>query len=339
MSFLKKYEKICDYNFYIFLAKNKIKGNIMETFGNKFCQNSAPRFYCKNCDYGTSKKSSYNDHLLSTKHKNTTNGNNVATNLDNNSAKFCSILPTKLTCEKCDKEFQTRSGLWKHRKNCINTFQHKPPSQHDDYISNSQMEFFTEIVKTTIIEVMKNGMVTNNNNSHNTTNNSHNKTFNLSFYLNETCKDAINIGDFVKSIKVQLEDLEHTGRVGYVDGVSDLIIDNLNSIDTHKRPIHCTDEKREVLYIKNDGEWIKEADNKPILTNAIKSIANENIKAISKWRKTYPDCTDIDSKKNNLYLKIVCNSMSGGSTEECEKNYNKIIRNIVKETIIDKDSC
>jgi len=307
----------------------------METFGNKFCQNSAPRFYCKNCDYGTSKKSSYSDHLLSAKHKKQANGNNIATNLHNNSAKFCSILPTKLSCENCDREFKTRSGLWKHSKNCFNYS--NQTSQNDTTINNTQFQLFTDVIKTTVIEVMKNGMVTNNN-SHNT-NNSHNKTFNLSFYLNETCKDAINIGDFVKSIKVQLEDLEHTGRVGYVDGVSDIIINNLNSINTHKRPIHCTDEKREVLYIKNDGEWIKETDNKPILTNAIKTIANENIKAISEWKKTYPDCTDVDSKKNNLYLKIVSNSMSGSSKEECEKNYNKIIRNIVKETIIDKDSC
>lgn len=323
------------------MLKNIIKGNIMETFGNKFCRNSAPRFYCKYCDYGTSKKSSYDDHLLSAKHKKAAKGNNVAANSGDNSAKFCSILPTKFACENCDRKFKTRSGLWKHCQNCIDTIEHKPTSHHDDYISNSQMEFFTEIVKTTVIEVMKNGMVTNNNhnNSHNNTNNSHNKTFNLSFYLNETCKDAINIGDFVKSIKVQLEDLENTGRVGYVDGVSDIIINNLNSIDTHKRPIHCTDEKREVLYIKNEGEWIKEADNKPILTNAIKTIANENIKAISEWKKHYPDCIDAESKKNNLYLKIVSNSMSGVTKEECDKNYNKIIKNIVKETIIDKDNC
>ena len=301
----------------------------METFGNKFCQNSAPRFYCKNCDYGTSKKSSYDDHLLSSKHKRQTNGNAVATNLGNNSAQFCSILPTEFTCEKCCKYFNTRSGLWKHSKKCFD--QKKQHSQ--DNINNEQFHLFTDVIKTTVIEVMKNGMVTNN--SHNT-NHSHNKTFNLSFYLNETCKDAINIGDFVKSVKVQLEDLENTGRQGYVEGITNIVVNNLNSINTHQRPIHCTDEKREIIYIKNEGEWIKEADNKPILKNAIKTIANENIKAISEWKNKYPDCVDIDSKKNNLYLKIVSNSMSGGTKEECDKNYNKIIKNIVKETIIDK---
>ncbi len=167
------------------------------------------------------------------------------------------------------------------------------------------------------------------------------KTFNLSFYLNETCKDAINIDDFVKSIKVQLEDLEYTGRTSYVEGVFNIIINKLNSINKNKIPIHCTDEKREVLYIKNDGEWIKETDNKPILTKAIKTIANENIKTISEWKNTYPDCIEADSKKNDLYFvnlwKIVSNSMSGVTKEECDKNYNKIIKNIVKETVIDKD--
>ena len=303
----------------------------METFGNKFCQKSAPRFYCKFCDYGTCKKSSYDDHLLSSKHKKSTLGNTNATNLGHNSANFCPNLPTTFTCQNCEKGFKTRSGLWKHSKTCkfIDSCS----------INDNQFQLFSEIVKTTVIEVMKNGMVTNTNSNNSTTNNSHNKTFNLNFYLNETCKDAINIEDFVKSIKVQLEDLENTGRVGYADGVSNIIINNLNSINTHKRPIHCTDEKREVLYIKNEGEWIKEADTKPILTKAIKTIANENIKAISEWKNLYPDCTQADSKKNNLYLKIVSNSMSGGSTKECEKNYNKIIKNIVKETVINKDTC
>ena len=153
-------------------------------------------------------------------------------------------------------------------------------------------------LKNLIIKVIEKDPTNNNNNtnhSHNT-NNSHNKTFNLSVYLNETCKDAIDINDFVKSIQVKLEDLEYTGRVGYVDGVSNIIINSLNSMN-----IHCTDEKREVLYIKNDGEWVKETDDKPILTKAIKTIANENIKAITDWRKEYPDCTDANSKKN-IYI-------------------------------------
>lgn len=304
-------------------------------------QNEHEEYFCKYCDYKCSKKFNWNRHILTAKHKKSANSNNFTTiseqNEQNDYTTQNKETYKQYICDGCSKQYNDRTGLWRHRKKCTPILQ-KQYSLNNN-INDSQFQLFTDVIKTTVIEVMKNGMVTNNNNSHNSTNNSHNKTFNLNFYLNETCKDAINIEDFVKSIKVQLEDLENTGRVGYVDGVSDIIINNLNSINTHKRPIHCTDEKREVLYIKNDGEWIKEADSKPILTKAIKTIANENIKAISEWKNLYPDCIKADSKKNNLYLKIVSNSMSGVTTEECEKNYNKIIKNIVKGTIIDKDNC
>lgn len=290
------------------------------------------QYSCIICDYNSFNKFDYDKHLNTIKHKNSilaTQINEYSTNMSQKSQK------NAYECE-CGMSYKDRSGLWRHRKIC--DFQQQTTNtpiiiQNDN---TEQIKLITDIV----IQVMKNGTnVTNNNtnNSHNTNNHSNNKTFNLNFYLNETCKDAINIGDFVKTIKVQLEDLENTGRQGYVEGVTNIIVNNLNSITTHQRPIHCTDEKREVLYIKNEGEWIKETDNKHILTNAIKTIANENIKQISQWTKLHPDCKESDSKKNNLYLKIVSNAMSGGSKEECDKNYNKIIKNIVKETIIDKD--
>jgi hypothetical protein len=315
----------------------------METFGNKSVAKKRKVISCSICDYNTCNKYDYEKHCNTIKHKNAILETNSCVS-ESKIAKNSHDSAALYTCD-CGKIYKERSGLWKHKKKCQSiTNEDKTNNTNDINISTiSDKDIIMALIKdhselkNLIIKVIEKD--TSTNNSHNTTNNSHNKTFNLSFYLNETCKDAINIGDFVKSIKVQLEDLENTGRVGYVDGVSDIIINNLNSIDTHKRPIHCTDEKREVLYIKNDGEWVKEADNKPILTNAIKTIANENIKAISEWKKEYPDCTDVDSKKNNLYLKIVSNSMSGGSKEECEKNYNKIIRNIAKETIINKDIC
>jgi hypothetical protein len=154
--------------------------------------------------------------------------------------------------------------------------------------------------------------------------------------LNETCKDALNINDFVSSIKLQVSDLENTGRLGYVEGVSKIILNNLKTLDTHDRPIHCADLKREVLYIKDNDEWKKDTENKEILTKAIKVIANENIKQISEFQKMYPDCSISDSNKNNLYLKIVSNSMSGLTPDESAKNINKIISNVAKVVTIDK---
>ena len=185
------------------------------------------------------------------------------------------------------------------------------------------------------MDVIKNG-THNTNQSHN--NNSLNKTFNLQFFLNETCKDAMNIGDFVSSIKPQLADLEATGRLGYVEGVSNIILNNLKTLKIHDRPIHCSDQKREVIYIKDNDEWTKEDEDKPILTKAIKVIANENIKNIKEWRNENPDCTNADSKKNNLYLKIVSNAMSGSTAEESSKNINKIISNVAKQVVIDKNN-
>jgi hypothetical protein len=170
----------------------------------------------------------------------------------------------------------------------------------------------------------------------NITNNSNNKAFNLNFFLNETCKEALNMSEFVSSIKVSLDDLENTGRKGYVQGISNIILRNLQCLEQHQRPIHCNDQKREIIYIKDNNKWEKECDNKPILTKAIKVIANENIKQIRNWQKKYPHCMDYDSKQNNLYLKIVSNSMNGLTEEESHTNISKIISNVVKETIIDK---
>ena len=163
-----------------------------------------------------------------------------------------------------------------------------------------------------------------------------NNAFNLNFFLNETCKDAMNISDFVSSIKVNLADLENTGRQGYIEGITNIVLKNLNKVEQNMRPIHCSDLKREVFYIKENNEWQKENEEKPILTKAIKVIANENIKQIKSWQDKYPDCSKADSKKNNLFLKIVSNSMNGSTQEEANKNIDKIISNVAKEVTIDK---
>jgi hypothetical protein len=177
-------------------------------------------------------------------------------------------------------------------------------------------------------KIQPNNIVTNNN--------SHNKTFNLNFFLNEQCKDALNISDFVSSIKLDINDLENTGKVGYVEGITKIIVNNLRSLDIFKRPIHCSDIKREILYIKDENKWEKESEEKDKLTKAIKVIANENIKQINKWKKKNPQCKDPESMKNNEYLKIVSNAMSGSTEDETNKNINKIISNVAKEVLIEK---
>ena len=154
--------------------------------------------------------------------------------------------------------------------------------------------------------------------------------------LNETCKDAMNIMDFVSQLQVGIKDLEETGRLGFAEGISKIFIKGLKQINVNDRPIHCSDSKRETLYIKSNNEWAKENEDNVVLTNAIKHVAHKNIKQISEWTKEHPEYNDPDSKENDRYLKIVSESMSGTTKEETVKNYNKIIKNIVKETVIDK---
>jgi hypothetical protein len=222
------------------------------------------------------------------------------------------------------------ASLCKHKKNC-------------EFIKNDTLFDKDELIITLLkqnAELIKGqtavSVSSNNTNSNNNTNTNSNNTFNMQFFLNETCKDAMNITDFVNNVKIELDDLENTGRTGYVEGITNIVIKNLNKIEQHLRPLHCGDYKREVMYIKCNNEWTKEGDAKPILTKAIKTIANENIKQISKWTNKYPDCMQSNSKKNDLYLKIVSNSMNGLTKEEGDKNIHKIISNVAKNVVINK---
>ena len=308
----------------------------MATKVGKNSEEYSKGIFCKFCDYICYKKQHYNQHLLTNKHK-----NNEINNVENK------IVKNIFDCD-CGKKYKDRTGLWKHKRTCNLVKKSDLPIVNNN---NNDITFLTnlvlEVVKNNselqkqnqelqiqMLEVIKNGT---NNTTTNSNNNITNKTFNLQFFLNEECKDALNISEFVSSIKMDLDDLEKTGLLGYVEGISNIINKNLNDLDETRRPIHCSDVKREVLYIKNDDQWIKEnGTNKPVLTKAIKQVAHENIRQISEWRKKHPDCTDPDSKKNDLYLNIVSNAMSGSTSEEQVKNYEKIISNVAKEVIIDK---
>ena len=183
------------------------------------------------------------------------------------------------------------------------------------------------------MKVVENGT---HNNNHNTTN-SHNKSFNLQFFLNETCKDAMNIMDFVDSIKIQLSDLENVGKLGYVDGISNIIAKNLNSLDETKRPVHCTDTKREVMYVKDEDKWEKEEDNKPKIRKLIKHVAHKNTKLLKDYKTKYPGCEKSESKYSEKYDKLIVEAF-GGKGDNDDAKEDKIIKNILKEIKIEKDS-
>jgi len=292
----------------------------MSTFSNFFSANSAPKFYCKKCDYGTCKKSSFDSHTLSAKHNKSTFSNLCQ-------PKFCQIMPSKLTCQNCNKEYKDRTGLWRHKQKCSET---NIEIKKDDTLDKDKIIMMlikdNSDFKNLMMEVIKNG-------THNTTNthtNSHNKAFNLNFFLNETCKDAMNIMDFVDSIKLQLCDLERVGELGFVDGISNIIIKNLKELDVTERPIHCTDKKREVLYVKDEDKWEKD-EEKNKMKKAIKRVANKNIRLLPSFKEKYPDCNKSTSNHSDKYNKIIVESMDTDADNE-----NKIIANISKSVMVQK---
>jgi hypothetical protein len=195
---------------------------------------------------------------------------------------------------------------------------------------NSELQTQMMVQQTQMMEVIKNG-------THNTTHtNSHNKTFNLQFFLNETCKDAMNITDFVDSIKLQLTDLMNMGEVGYVNGMSNIIIKNLKDLEVHERPVHCTDVKREVLYVKDEDTWNKETEGNPKIRCAIKRIAQKNCKQLFEFKHQYPDCVKSHSKHSDTYNNLIIESMGGKGDNDAEKE-NKIIKKVAKEVLVEKE--
>ena len=299
-------------------------------------------FYeCKICDYITSNKYDFEKHNNTIKHQASVeaikNGD-LAINLSQKTH-----FTQTFTCQKCSKEYKDNSGLWRHKKKC--DAENETEKNVCSEIENKTNEI-TELkeimkylmkenseMKNMMFEVMKNGIT--NTNSHNTTTNSHNKAFNLQFFLNETCKDAMNIGEFVDSLKLQLSDLEKVGEAGYIEGISSIIVKNLKELDVTKRPVHCTDKKRETVYIKDADKWEKDED-KSQMHKLIKRVVSKNVKMFPKFREAHPDCLTYHSKFSDQYNKIIYESMGGKGDDDFEK-HEKIIKNVLKEVTINKN--
>jgi hypothetical protein len=297
-----------------------------------FTPKNAEIFNCETCHYTCSKKSDWSRHIITAKHKN-------RTILNAGDAE-------KFICKICKKIYKARNSLWYHEQKCKfikekeeekyletnineknNISNHTEISELKEFM-NYLMKENSEL-KNTIMETIKNG-------THNTTNmNSHNKSFNLNFFLNETCKNAMNITDFMNSIQLQLSDLESVGKEGFVNGISNIIVKNLKSLDITQRPVHCTDSKREVLYIKDENKWEKEGEENNKLRRAIKHVAYKNSKMLSAFREKHPDCNKSESKYSDQYNKLVIEAMGGKGDNDKEKE-DKIIKNIAREVIVEK---
>jgi hypothetical protein len=302
----------------------------MEQNETKKVLKSSEKYHCEECHYCTSRKSQFKRHMSTDKHKKLEN--------ETFETKIKQFSSKKFQC-LCGLAFGSRTTLWRHKKLCNDCVLHlenvvldKKNDNHD--VAPELIKLITELVKgqnglqESILELCKNG-------THNTTTNSHNKTFNLQVFLNETCKDAMNIMEFVDSIKLQLSDLENVGKIGYVQGISNIITTNLKALDVTQRPIHCTDKKREIIYIKDENKWEKEDDQKKKLRKAIRRVATKNQILLLKFREAHPDCIKSTSKYSDQYSKIIIESMGGSGDNDIEKE-DKIIRQITNVTTIDK---
>ena len=332
----------------------------------KSCKKVAPKYCCESCDYVTSRKSSYDKHILTAKHKVAISFNILNKEITENKEikeinveQLINAVATEhdFICGTCKKEYKSRVGLWYHSKHCFITGEMDNGTivlETDSFIKGSnEFKLLTNLVVELVkqnnefkelvldqnkqLHEMATKICTNSGTSNTNINSNNNNTnkFNINFFLDEKCKDALSISDFVGQLQIDNDDLEETGRLGFAKGISKIFINGLKELDLYKRPLHCSDAKRETLYIKNDeNEWIKDNDDKTILTKAIKDVANKNIKQISEWQKTNTAYTDPDSKVNDKYMKIVFESMPGSTKEETYRNYEKIVKNVVRDCVI-----
>jgi hypothetical protein len=322
------YNNLCYYNEYnnynnilntqsIYLNETKMKQN--ETKKEKGGVNIS---YCNICDYSAVNKFNYHRHLQSIKHLN---------NLDKTKMKHVN----KLICE-CGVECNSRTTLWRHKKKC----NHKEESlnesinKQDKLVLFDKEELIIELLNQNkeLMELLKNGtnQIINSNNI-----NSNNKSFNLQVFLNETCKNAMNLSEFIENMTVELPDLENMGKLGYVEGVSNIIIKNLKALEITQRPLHCTDEKRETIMIKENNVWFKEGDDRENLRRMISTIVSRNLILLTEYEEKYPEFNKYDSHKSDEYNKIIMETI-GVHSGEIEKKKEKVFRRIAREVVIDK---
>ncbi len=311
----------------IFDIHNKTKKHI-KTVSQKDTPKSPKKpflFTCDFCHISTSNKKDYSKHLLTAKH--------LKTKIDD--AKIHEIPKNPFRCE-CGNIYKHNSGLWRHKKLCNSEQEENIIIENTPEEVKNLTSMVMELIKSnTEMQKQMVDMCKNSNNTINSHNNNNNKTFNLQFFLNEQCKDAMNISDFANSITLDLSDFESVGELGYVEGITKIMLDKLNSMDIYKRPIHCSDAKREILYVKDHDVWEKEEKNNPKLRYAIKTISFNNMKLMALWSSTYPESMDGESRLNDKYMKLI--KQSTGGNGEIRDSEDKIIRRIAKEIVIGKN--
>jgi len=293
-------------------------------------------YSCEVCEFNTSDKKDYSRHCSTRKHMELTNTLTEKTDEPK----------SHHICSHCGKEYTSRVGLWKHSKTCLTGKNDKSIISEDDILGNESIKNYimslvaqnTELknmfihelkeIKTIIAEQPTPQQITNNKNI---TNNQ----FNLNVFLQQTCKDAMNMSDFIDSLEINTKSLERTGTQGYVQGISTIFIDGLRKLQVHERPIHCTDLKREVMYIKDNNTWTKDEDNK-LFKKALDTVVHRNMVQLVKWEEENPETSNPESKNYEFYFVLARQSTGGGNLEVTARNNDKILKAIAKEVHIDR---
>ena len=268
----------------------------------KMAKKESKNYVCESCEYICYKKYNYTQHLMTAKHK---NKNILKIEISDDNTDNKEVDPSS-------NEIKAMAGLMVEIVKSNNELQ----KQNND-LQKQVLEICQKIQQPTI-----------NTNSHN---NNNNKTFNLHFFLNEECKDAMNMSEFIDSIKLKISDLENIGKLGYIEGMSNIIIKQLNDTDVNKRPVHCSDAKRETLYIKDENKWEKDTEDTKKMARAVRNVDKKNYQLLSNWKEIYPECANSKSKQSDEYLKVVNKVMDGD-----EENVNKVIKKVSKQVLIDK---
>ena len=294
-----------------------------------------PKYFCEKCDYQTDNKKDFTKHLSTAKHK-------MIVNDSKNPQKIPKSQNNQFVCV-CGKIYKYDSGYYRHKKVCnVNHIPIFEDIQHDNAVvtksSPERVDTMFELIKQNqefkeliveqnkqIMELAQKPTTINNN-----------QKFNLNVFLNEQCKNAINMSEFLENMELDLEDLTETSRLGYVGGISRILINKLQELDIYKRPLHCTDMKRETLYIRENDEWSKENHSKHKMTELVNKVANKNCKNIRQWTDEHPEYQVFDSPENMEYVRLTQAVLGGLGDQECKQFKDKIIKSVIKEVMVNK---
>jgi hypothetical protein len=297
---------------------------------------NADIFNCEHCDFKCSKQSNWSTHLLTRKHQN---------RMKLNEKNEVTAAPS-FVCKKCDKSYKARNSLWYHENKCslkpvvtekINAdlIERILDDRQRILDDNAELRNFimeqSKMTTETVNKALELCKPVNNNTTINQTNNN-NQRFNINLFLNEQCKDAINFSDFVKNIQISYEDLENNAQLGFVNGISKIFLDNLKQLDVTERPIHCTDVKRETMYIKDENTWTKQSDDDK-LQQAIQTVSYRSMGKLAEWKQENPDYKDCNSEFSQKCLDIQKQTLAGS---ERGVYYPKVIHALARETIVEK---